>query len=251
MTDLEKLAAKLGGHGLCLRGVLAFDHQGGLISKNSAPHLQAVLCTDGRPARLLCLVGYLGGAIWPHFERWRSEHPSTEDPLDAWSKAVIAPIARDAGGEAVFPSDRPWQPFQQWAMAAEGLAPSPLGMLIHPEYGLWHGYRGAILFGDGVASEVMPGGASPGLANNAGLESGATAVHPCDVCDDKPCLSACPVKAFAGGGFDVAACRAHLLTDAGMRGCMSGGCQARDACPVGRPYRYPDAQIRFHMTAFL
>ncbi len=33
-------------------------------------------------------------------------------------------------------------------MAAEGLKPSPLGLLMHPEYGLWHGYRGAILFGE-------------------------------------------------------------------------------------------------------
>lgn len=244
MTDLEKLVAELGGHGLCLRGVLSFDDQGGLVSESTAPRVKAILRSDGRPARLLCLVGYLGGAIWPHFERWRLEHQVQQDPLDAWSKAVIAPIACDFGGEAVFPSDRPWQPFQKWAMAAEGLAPSPLGILIHPEYGLWHGYRGAILFDDSV-------GASPGLADSAGLNGGGTAVHPCDTCDDKPCLSACPVEAFAGGDFDVAACRAHLLTDAGAQGCMSGGCRARDACPVGRRYHYPDAQIRFHMTAFL
>ncbi len=243
MADLEKLAAELDGHGLCLRGVLAFDDQGGVVSDSFAPTLKAVLCADGRPARLVCLVGYRGGAIWPHFEHWRLEHPARQDPLDAWSKAVIAPIARDAGGEAVFPSDRPWQPFQQWAMAAEGLAPSPLGILIHPEFGLWHGYRGAILFGESI-------GALPGLVDNAELNGGATAAHPCDACDDKPCLSACPVDAFVGGGFEVAACRAHLLTDAGAQGCMSAGCRARDACPVGRRYRYPDAQIRFHMAAF-
>src|SRR3546814_16164033 len=29
------------------------------------------------------------------------------------------------------------------------------------------------------------------------------------------------------------------------------GCRARRACPVGRAYRYPPAQARLHMAAFI
>ena len=32
--------------------------------------------------------------------------------------------------------------------------------------------------------------------------------------------------------------------------CHGLGCHARSACPVGREWRYPGAQMRFHMAAF-
>ena len=76
-------------------------------------------------------------------ERSRQE---LANPLDTWSREVIGEVAEEFGARAVSPSDRPYLPFQQWAMRAEGLRPSPLGILMHPEYGLWHAYRGALLF---------------------------------------------------------------------------------------------------------
>ncbi|MBU4531054.1 MAG: ferredoxin [Hoeflea sp.] len=231
--DIETLEAELAGHGLCLRGWVFPDAE-------TAPRL-----STGGAAAAVGLIGHLGGDFWPIFETWHHQHSGVENPFDSWSKAVITPLALSAGGEAVFPSDKPWQPFQQWARAAEGLKGSPLGMLIHPVYGLWHGYRGAILFGPEALAQLGLSAA----ANEAGSAVGAT-IHPCDTCVDKPCLSACPVDAFSPNGFDVASCRAYLKTDPGRKGCMSTGCLARDACPVGRAHRYDGAQIRFHMTAY-
>ncbi|MCY0095913.1 ferredoxin [Hoeflea ulvae] len=203
------------------------------------------LLATGRPAAGICLVGHAGGGFWPVFAEWWRAHPASDQPLDDWSKSVIGPVAGALGGEAVFPSDIPWHPFQQWAMAAEGLKPSPLGLLIHPGFGLWHGYRGAILFGEqALAGKGMP---DPVAVHGPGT----AALHPCDTCTDKPCLSACPVEAFAAGGFAVAQCRSHLDSRAGQDGCMRSGCLARDACPVGRAYRYGADQIRFHMAAFV
>jgi len=230
---LVALEAAVAGQGLCLRGWVFPDGA-------SAPRL-----ISGGPAAGVVLIGPLGGGFWPAFEVWRKLHPGVDHPLDSWSKAVITPIAAACGGEAVFPSDRPWHPFQRWAMAAEGLQPSPLGLLIHPIHGLWHGYRGAILFGPEALAQLGLSAA----ANEAGSAVGAT-IHACDTCVDKPCLSACPVNAFGPNGFDVASCRAYLNTEPGRKGCMTSGCMARDACPVGRAYRYGDAQIRFHMTAY-
>lgn len=227
------IATALQPSGLVARGWLAPE-------PGSTP-----LLADGKPAAMICLVGHGGGLFWSIFEAWWRMHPDASEPLDDWSKSVIAPVAISLGAEAVFPSDRPWQPFQQWAMAAEGLRPSPLGLLIHPEFGLWHGYRGALLFGStALAKPELADSGKPGDAPDR------SSIHPCDSCIGKPCLSACPVGAFSPGSFDVSSCRAYLTTDAGVQGCMRTGCLARDACPVGRRHRYGAAQIRFHMAAF-
>ena len=211
----------------------------------SAPRLKS-----GEPAKSIYLVGHGGGGFWPMFDAWHEMHPGIADPLDTWSKAVINPAAARLGGEAVFPSDQPWQPFQQWAMAAEGLKPSPLGLLIHPEYGLWHGYRGAILFAEVRMDAAACAPKEPLGGRLAYPEPAKPGAHPCDTCGDKPCLSSCPVGAFTPAGFAVTECRSYLETEAGQDGCMRRGCLARDACPVGREYRYGADQIRFHMAAF-
>lgn len=115
---------------------LGFLHEAlrihGLIHRGIASHEgQSVL-----------LIGHAGSSIWPHFTAWLArQNPPPENPLDKWSKQIITAAAIEIGGQAVFPSDNPYLPFQQWAMEAEGLRPSPLGILSHPVYGLWHAYR--------------------------------------------------------------------------------------------------------------
>ncbi|MBX9458914.1 MAG: ferredoxin [Rhizobium sp.] len=216
-TAIDDIRAALKPHGIFLRGVLAFDGDG--------PEM-----TGGR-AGTVVLLGNVGGSIWPAFAAWIARHPGIADPLDAWSVDVIRPVADAVGGVAWFPSERPWQPFQQWAMRAEGLKSSPLGILIHPDYGLWHGYRGAI-----------------GLLRRIGVPPAAKGPHPCDHCPDKPCLTTCPAGAVMPDRFDVAGCRTYL-GGAEQAQCMRSGCIARNACPVGSQYRYPPAQLRFHMDA--
>lgn len=206
-----------------MRGVVGFS------SPSEAPVL-----ADGRPALSVVLVGNVGGSIWPAFRAWRAGRADGGgvDPLDRWSKTVIGAVARDRGATAWFPSDPPYQPFQQWAIRAEGLKASPLGILIHPEYGLWHGYRGALGFDQALPESVPHAGP-----------------HPCDVCAQKPCLAACPVSAVTPAGFVVGPCRAHLSTPRGKAECMRAGCLARNACPIGSAYRYGEEQLRFHMAA--
>ena len=210
---IQSLAAALAPHGLILRGGFAL-----------APD-------DGLGEGALVMVGNGGGAMWSAFEPHIDGEP---DPLDRWTKRIIDPLADRFGARAIFPFDRPHLPFQRWAKRAEGLHSSPLGLLIHAEYGLWHAYRAALAFPDMI----------DGLT-----ETGETPVSPCDSCLEKPCLSACPVEAFSPSGYDVPACASYLASPAGET-CKSAGCAARNACPFGTQYRYPDAQIRFHMAAF-
>lgn len=221
--DPDIIRAALEPHGLFLRGAVNFEEG------EAAPEL-----SDGRPAASVVLVGNIGSSVWPAFSSWREARPDRGggDPLDTWSKEVIRTVAASAGATAWFPSDPPWQPFQQWAMRAEGLKSSPLGILIHPVYGLWHGYRGALGFAEPVSQQPSPG-----------------APHPCAHCPDKPCLTACPAGAVLPEAFDVPSCRTHLRSPEGQGGCMRSGCLARAVCPVGAGYRYNDAQLRFHMAA--
>lgn len=187
--------------------------------------------TEGGEARSLVLIGNCGSGLWAAFSAARRYEPN---PLDAWTRRVTGPIATQFGARAVYPNDRPFHPFQQWAQRAEPVQPSPLGILIHPEHGLWHAYRAALLFPFVVA----------------GLPERRDAASPCDSCVTKPCLSACPVSAFNSATYDVTACGGHLRSG-GAPDCADLGCRARDACPVAPEQRYPQAQIAFHMAAFV
>ncbi len=188
---------------------------------------------DGAPDGMgtILLAGNAGPGMWTAFA---AEKPAGSDPLDTWCGAVLVDIARRFEATALLPSDGPpYLPFQRWATRAEDVYRSPLGILIHPHYGLWHGYRGALAF--------------PGRLK---LPARDARENPCDACSDRPCLSACPVAAFGGGGYDVPACAAHLRCEDGAD-CMTLGCRARRACPVGRDHVYEAAQAAFHMRAFL
>lgn len=219
---LDDLTSALAGHGLILRGGF-----------HPAPGEDVPPAASGRPSRSILLVGQAGDAPWPHFMRWRHTQPADiANPLDSWSRNVIEEIARRFGARAVSPSDKPYLPFQRWAMRAEGLKPSPLGILMHPRYGLWHAYRGALLFDAEISIQEPP-----------------ETIHLCDLCIGKPCLKSCPVEAYSGAGFAYEACLGHVRSQAGAA-CRMSGCLDRNACPHGKAYRYrADAQA-FHMAAF-
>ncbi|BCG72831.1 hypothetical protein MesoLj113a_39890 [Mesorhizobium sp. 113-1-2] len=219
---IEGITAALGANGLILRGGFVFP------DNEDAPH-----GASGAPTRSLLLVGQAGAAPWPHFLRWREQQPlAIANPLDSWSRQAIGDVAEVFGARAVSPSDRPYLPFQQWAMRAEGLKPSPLGILMHPQYGLWHAYRGALLFEEEIA-----------------LPQQGEAIHLCDACVAKPCLKSCPVDAYSREGFAYQACLAHVR-GANGEPCRSGGCLDRNACPYGKEYRYPPDIQAFHMASF-
>jgi hypothetical protein len=181
----------------------------------------------------IVLIGVAGRHGWSAFAESPEIRDGAPHPLDRWSRRLIDELARSCGGRALYPFDGPpYWPFQQWAMRAEPVHVSPLGMLIHPRYGLWHSYRGALAFNEAFAIPIFERGASP-----------------CESCVGRPCLSACPVGAFSERSYDVERCAAHLSGEKG-RACMEGGCSARRACPVGAAYAQADEQTRFHMAAF-
>lgn len=217
-----RLRAALGRAGLILRGGFHPEPADGV------PALP-----DGSPARTLMLVGNAGPEMWRAFRAARLALAGRH-PLDGWLKPLLREIATEVGAHPIFPSDGPpYAPMQRWAMRAEAVHVSPLGILIHPEFGLWHAYRAAFAFAGRL--RLAPRQARP---------------SPCESCAEKPCLTGCPVDAFRSDGFALDDCVGHV---AGPRGsdCLGGGCLARRACPVGTAYGYAPPQARFHMAQFL
>ncbi|HEY1941902.1 MAG TPA: hypothetical protein VGH40_07230 [Roseiarcus sp.] len=220
MLALARIVSAIEARGLAARGAFALedaDRSNGL---------------DGIAA--IVLVGAAGPQGWDAFAASPEARDDKADPLDRWSRRVIDALAVEIGARPLFPfGGPPYWPFQRWALRAETVHASPLGLLIHPDYGLWHSYRGALAFPRPIAIPPHEVRASP-----------------CETCVSRPCLSACPVGAFATSGYDVAACAAHLRKEEGSA-CMSGGCLARRACPIGAEYAQRPEQAGFHMRAFL
>lgn len=189
---------------------------------------------DGAPAGTLVLLGFAGGVGWPAFAGSSEARDGGPDRLDRWSRRVIDALAARWGGMALYPfGGPPWLPFQRWAQRAEPVFASPLGILIHPAWGLWHSYRGAVA-----------------LRERLELPKRDASVSPCESCIGRPCLSACPVAAFSANGYDVATCATHIAAPQG-NDCLAAGCAARRACPVGGEQVYGAAEAGFYMANFL
>jgi hypothetical protein len=185
-------------------------------------------------AATIVLLGFTGSEQWEHFRRSAEAKDSLPHPLDRWSRRVIGALGQEFGAADAYPHGEHYQlPFQRLALRSEPVHQSPIGLLIHPHWGLWHAYRGALVF-----------------THRIELPAVVPSVHPCSACATRPCLSGCPVDAFRPGSFDVQACTDHVRSGAGSA-CRDGGCLARRACPVGTGSRYHEDQMRFHMRAFL
>jgi hypothetical protein len=216
---LRRVDEVLAGTGLFVRGAF-----------HPSPDDEVRALADGRRAGTVVLVGNAGTAMWESFRRDVPEIAG-KDPLDRWVDQHLERAAAAVGAEIVFATRKPWPPIQRWALRAGGVHRSPIGILIHPEFGLWHVYRGALLFAGKLALPSLPAAASP-----------------CDACAKKPCLTACPADAFKPDSFDMHACVGHVESAKG-RACASGGCLARRACPVGRGHAYAAEEGAFHMAA--
>lgn len=223
MTDLATIVGVAGSLGLAYRGGFHPD------AEDDVPVL-----ADGTAAATLLLFGFAGRRHWSGFDASPERGDGAADPLDRWSRRNIDAMSDRFGARSLYPADGPpWWPFQRWAQRAEPVYPSPLGILIHPDYGLWHAYRGALLFPTVLA---LP---APDVRRS-----------PCDTCAERPCLSTCPIGALTPQRYEHARCRAHVASSSGSE-CLDRGCLARRACPIGADHRYEDAESRFHMAAFI
>ncbi len=176
----------------------------------------------------LLMLGPQEPGFWPHLQaqpEW-----GAPDPVDRWSRRVIGRIACDLGAKALFPfGGPPYHPFYQWALRTGRVWDSPVRLLVHAGQGLMVSFRGALALKEVV--DVAP-----------------PVAQPCEACA-APCLTACPVGALTGAGYDLALCHTHLDRPEGTD-CLSGGCLVRRACPVSQSYARLPEQSAYHMGQF-
>ena len=194
--------------------------------------LGGFVCEDepGLPAgtRTLVLLGPREPGFWAVVQA--SEEWGGADPVDRWSRRVVGTLACDLGAKALFPfGGPPYQPFYAWALRTGRVWASPVKLLVHEAQGLMVSFRGA-------------------LALKELLELPPAPVRPCDACA-QPCLTACPVAALTGAGYDLQRCHGYLDGPDGGD-CMAGGCLVRSTCPVSRGYARMPGQSAYHMRQF-
>ena len=224
---LDDLLPALDDHGLRVLGVVQAE------SGDVAPQVE-----DAGALRTLILVGNAGSSLWPVFSASTEYGDGQPDSLDRWSRRIGDQLATTFDLRVFYPfGGPPHYPFQRWATRAAQVHPSPLRLQIHPEFGLWHAYRFAL-----ASTALLPGGPIKRVGESE-------SVSPCLACVGQPCLQACPARAF-DGGYDAQTCLAYLETHP-EGACVTQGCAARHACPVGGVHRYAAGHAQFHMRAFV
>lgn len=214
MCDPSEIATRLAGDRLEILGGFACDGEAGLP----------------RGTRTLVMIGP-GAGFWAHLTAQAEWHDGAPDPVDRWSRRVIGRLACDLGAKALFPfGGPPWHPFHRWALRTGRVWESPVRLLVHDAQGLMVSFRGALALRQDIALPPARSG-------------------PCETCAGRPCLTACPVGALTGAGYDVPACHAFLDTRAGTD-CMGQGCAVRRACPISQEYDRMAEQSAYHMGQF-
>jgi len=174
----------------------------------------------------LVLLGHAGKRLWQAIAENGWIEP---DPIDTFSVLVarqfIGEYLKSPAWELLYPTSlnislMDLGEYLGWSN------PTPLGLGIHPEYGLWWAYRVAFLLD-------YPLPITPPDSRGS----------PCRQCQAQPCLSACPVGATDTSGIDWLQCATYRVMPAST---CADRCQARLACPVGPQYQYPIPQIKYH-----
>lgn len=216
--------AALGAAGLNLHAVFDLDAL--------PPEVIATIGLDDEALarfRQLILIGHLGRDFWDALQR-RGMHGA--QPVDQFvSERVAAWMADELPchqWQQVFPGPAPVG-LQRLGMLAGWHHASPFWVGVDAEWGSWFAYR-AVLLTD-TALPITPR---------------RETVSPCESCVEKPCIKACPAGALASeqsGPWRLQVCLEHRKQPASS--CLDR-CLARNACPVGEPYRYGDEQIAYH-----
>jgi len=177
----------------------------------------------------LILLGHLGRDFWQALQA-RGMHGST--PVDTFATECAERwMASSLPGHRwrlVFPGDQPVG-LQRLGQLAGWHKASPFWVGVDAEWGSWFAYRAVLL-----TDTQLPVTPRRELAS------------PCASCTGQPCVSACPAGALAteaSGPWRLRACLDYRLQPGSA--CLDR-CLARNACPVGEPFRYRDEQIAYH-----
>ncbi len=132
--------------------------------------------SDEQKTKTLCLIGNGGKSLWENLP-----HPIDvkTNPIDFFTQNKMQEFAKNSLNdeiEILYPNDSYTMPLQKIGRAMNLCTQSPIGIDIHPEFGLWFAFRGIFL-----TSEEMP------------IFKMEKSPAPCDSCSKKTCLNSSDV----------------------------------------------------------
>ena len=189
---------------------------------------------EALPARIL-LLGHGGKQLWRAMERANAF--TADDPVDTFSINTTRHFLDHYLGSPpslfLYPTADIIVPLQQLGTLAGWHQPSPLGIGMNVEFGLWWAYRTAVYI----------------RADLPIIKQALPELSTCGQCVDKTCVLACPATAVgAAEPLDFPACMALRLRPQSI--CASQ-CVARRACPIAPEHEYTTAQMAHHYQSSL
>ncbi len=182
----------------------------------------------------LLLVLSLGATFG---EQTLFDDPDVENPFDVRATQLVrAFLSRHfeqcSPATLLYPGEVALD-LRAWLAAGRVEYPSFLGTGIRPDCGPWFAVRAAAWVRCDESQRALLEARYPALTGSS----------PCESCDGKPCLVACPVDALRAGSAHLNVC-IEQRTRPGST--CAEQCHARSACPVGSRHRYAEAQMRYH-----
>lgn len=167
----------------------------------------------------IVVLGSGGPTHWNELDEPRDPERLASDTDRELAALTVELTERGRACSVVYPNDaRPLSFVALGEMAGLGTVSPVVGLLVHPEYGLWVRLRAAILIAGETFGHDLPKPVSASF-------------QPCAECT-RPCVEACPANAYCAiEGADMARCAEHR-----HRGGCAHHCDARHACPIGGPH---------------
>jgi ferredoxin len=224
MSDkFEAAIAKLGSVGLNL---FASEKISSLSKEIQNYLIQNSIDFDQNDSIILIANG--GRELWKHLA-----HPLDEDkdPIDNFAIEAMKDFGlRAFGGDfkILFPLTTYLLPLQKLGRELNMSRPSPLGLDINNEYGVWFAFRGVMITKQSI----------PTIKPNV-FDS------PCLSCTSLECIKACPVSAVhLEIPFDLKSCGEYRFSQNSQ---CADRCLSRLSCPYKVEHRYELVQTQFHM----
>lgn len=184
------------------------------------------------------LIGHAGPAFWSACQG--SEQAREPDPVDQFTQIQVIEALKlflpETDYRLLYPAADCRLPLQDLGAIAGWHRPSPLGIGIHPDAGLWFAYRALVLVDEEwkKSDELSPA--------DLGVDH-------CVNCKTQDCISACPPSALGmGQAPDLLRCCQFRVESNSV---CEKQCLARNACPVSPHQRYSQGQIQHHYSASL
>jgi len=175
----------------------------------------------------LVLIGSGGSYFYDHFtKKFGDSLNKATHPFDTYSIKCIRDVDPDA--LILYPNHEYLPPLQKLGRFFHLSHPSPLGIDISNEFGLWFSYRGLFLTNQDVLEYRFEKKSSP-----------------CESCESLDCVKACPALAVSSKlDFKLNDCFTYRLS---AHSTCESNCLSRLACPYKKEWQYSLSQINYHM----